>query len=81
MFLVMCKDEMEEMAAKSAVWEAKRQSENVLIQILPKDRDENQWNSWKTNCSRFKAAEMCETHPVVHQIAGRYEMAGPAPKI
>jgi PAS domain S-box-containing protein len=36
-FAVMCNDQTEEVTRKSAVEEAKRQSENLLVQILPKD--------------------------------------------
>jgi PAS domain S-box-containing protein len=36
-FAVMCKDQTEEVTQKTAVEEAKRQSENLLEQILPKD--------------------------------------------
>jgi hypothetical protein len=35
-FVVMWKDETEEVEEKSAVEEGKRQSENSLLQILPK---------------------------------------------
>jgi PAS domain S-box-containing protein len=36
-FAVMCKDQTEEVTQKTAVEEAKKQSENLLMQILPKD--------------------------------------------
>jgi PAS domain S-box-containing protein len=36
-FAVMCKDQTEEVSQKNAVEEAKKQSENLLMQILPRD--------------------------------------------
>lgn len=36
-FALMCRDQTEELAQKNAVEEAKKQSENLLLQILPKD--------------------------------------------
>jgi PAS domain S-box-containing protein len=36
-FAAVCKDQTDEVARKSAVEEAKQQSENLLMQILPKD--------------------------------------------
>jgi PAS domain S-box-containing protein len=36
-FAVMCKDQTEEVTQKTAVKEAKKQSENLLMQILPQD--------------------------------------------
>ena len=36
-FALMCRDQTEELAQKSAVEEAKKQSENLLLQILPRD--------------------------------------------
>jgi hypothetical protein len=36
MFVVMCNDETKEVDEKTAIEEAKRQSENLLLQIFPK---------------------------------------------